>query len=329
MPDLLLSGEGAAEICAGLQLPALEKILSRGKDEKLPVGALATWLCNAFGVSACAVAPVTLRADGMDPGAAYWLRADPVHARVEHDRLITQPAELSMDDAARLCESMNAHFAATGLHFSAPHPQRWYLRLEREPQITMPDISASRVRDIRNGLPQGAEALHWHGILNEIQMLLYEHPVNQAREARGECAVNSVFLWGGGRASGTLRQPAARIYTDDSMTAAFAAMAGIKHYALPKDATSCVTGCDGAVLVVWGGLQRAVLAGSPADWRDSLQCFEQSCLRPLLELLRHRQIETITLDAPEDIAPRRFVLSRREARKFWRRRRLAEYIGVK
>jgi hypothetical protein len=34
-------------------------------------------------------------------------------------------------------------------------------------------------------------------------MLLHEHPLNQAREARGELPVNSVWISGIGRASGT------------------------------------------------------------------------------------------------------------------------------
>jgi hypothetical protein len=42
--------------------------------------------------------------------------------------------------------------------------------------------------------------LHWQRILTEIQMALYAHPLNQAREARGELLVSSLWLWGGGRA---------------------------------------------------------------------------------------------------------------------------------
>jgi len=43
--------------------------------------------------------------------------------------------------------------------------------------------------------PKGVEALHWHQLFNEIQMLLFSHPVNEAREVRGELPVNSVWLW--------------------------------------------------------------------------------------------------------------------------------------
>ncbi|HSC98716.1 MAG TPA: hypothetical protein VLI21_07425, partial [Casimicrobiaceae bacterium] len=36
---------------------------------------------------------------------------------------------------------------------------------------------------------------------NEIQMLLHEHPVNAAREARSEPPVTGIWFWGGGTAA--------------------------------------------------------------------------------------------------------------------------------
>ena len=48
--------------------------------------------------------------------------------------------------------------------------------------------------DVDPNLP----ARGWHPLLTEIQMALYDHPVNTAREARGAPVVNSVWFWGGG-----------------------------------------------------------------------------------------------------------------------------------
>ncbi|MFX8047684.1 hypothetical protein ABTK64_20425, partial [Acinetobacter baumannii] len=45
---------------------------------------------------------------------------------------------------------------------------------------------------------KGEQERAWRKFQNEIQMTWYDHPVNQAREARGLLPVNSVWLFGQG-----------------------------------------------------------------------------------------------------------------------------------
>src|SRR5258706_98729 len=47
-------------------------------------------------------------------------------------------------------------------------------------------------------MPSGTDAARWQRWQNETQMLLFEHPVNVAREAAGRAPVNGVWVWGGG-----------------------------------------------------------------------------------------------------------------------------------
>lgn len=325
VPDLFLPKELATEVRAGMHLPALEKILARAQSQALAAGTLEAWLCEAFGVAGQAVAPVTLLADGIEPGAAYWLRADPVYLRLHRDQLILQPVmPLTADEAAQLCAALNGHFAVDGLHFIAPQPQRWYLKLDSAPHIATFPLAQVAGKDIHAHLPQGADALRWHGVLNEIQMLLFEHPVNQAREPRGEWFINSVWLWGGGYATGKLPRPFNWVYTDSPLAAAFAAAAEIGHAALPDDAMHGVRGGQGETLIVWDGLRGALQYGDLGGWRDSLQHLERNCAYPLLQALHSGLIEKITLDVLQENAARRFVLTRRAAWKLWRRARPLE-----
>ena len=320
IPDLFLPHEVAAEACAGLKLPALGKLLARAEPAPLPEESLEVWLCAAFGVADQAVAAVTLRADGMEPGAAYWLRADPVHLRLQRDQLILHPGVcLDADEAAQLCASLNAHFAADGLRFFAPHPQRWYLQLDAAPDMTTHLLSQVAGKNIHAYLPQGQDALRWHGVFNEIQMLLFEHAVNQAREACGKLPINSVWPWGGGRVAGQLAQPFAKMYGDSDLAGAFAQAAGIPCEPLPDDVARCAEGDDGDVLIVWEGLRRALQQGDLHAWRDELQRLERCCAAPLLDALHAGRIAQLTLDALQAGASRRFILARSAAWKLWRR----------
>lgn len=320
IPDLFLPQQVAAEACAGLVLPALETLLARAQPAPLSAESLEAWLCGAFGVADQAIAPVTLRADGLGAGAGYWLRADPVYLRLQRDQLILQAeVPLTADEAAQFCASLNAHFVADGLHFSAPHPQRWYLQLDAAPDMCTRPLAHVAGSNVHAHLPQGADALRWHGVFNEIQMLLFEHAVNQAREARGELPINSVWLWGGGYAVGELTRPYTKVCGDSDLAAAFAQAADIPHGYFPDDVMRCVAGDDGDVLIVCEGLRRALQHGDLHAWRDGLQRFEQCCALPLLNALRAGRIARITLDSPQAGTARRFVLTRGAAWKLWRR----------
>ena len=106
-------------------MPTLEKLLARAELESLPQTTLESWLCAVFGVQGQSIAPVTLLADGMQPGTAYWLRADPAHVQMQREQLILRPEiKVSEGEAAQLCDALNAHFSAEGLHFIAPHPSK-------------------------------------------------------------------------------------------------------------------------------------------------------------------------------------------------------------
>jgi hypothetical protein len=322
--DLFLPKSVATDVCAGLHLPVLEKILARGNVQSLPTHSLEDWLCQAFAVPDQAIAPVTLLADRVMPDAAYWMRADPVHLRLQRSQTILQTnVEISLDEAQQLCESLNQYWADSGMRFFAPHPQRWYLRLDDDPQLNTHSIYQVEGRDSRHYLPQGATALKWHGVMNEIQMLLYGHPVNQACEARGGLPVNSVWLWGGGRAV-TLAQPFAKMVSDSELVKSFAHAANIAH--------SFIAGEQGNfenALYVWEGANVALRRGDFHAWRQSVLWFEQNCMLPLLRALADGELDKVTFDVLQEDNSSRFELTRAMLWKFWLRpQALASYALV-
>ena len=324
IPDLFLPQSLAKDVGASLSVPALEKILARGKAQALSIHSLEAWLCDAFAVPDAAVAPVSLLADGLSPEAAYWLRADPVHLSLNRDQIILQTnITPSLEEAQQICADLNQHFSDSGMRFFAPHPQRWYLRLENDPGLATHSVYQVEGRNSRFYLPQGEAGLHWNGVLNEVQMLLYRHPSYDAQEVRGVLPVNSIWLWGGGRAT-VLSKPFARLYGDSELANLFAQAAQIPHESIPAEKKEWANS-----LTVWEGLSVALRRGDFYAWRESVMRFEQDCLTPLLHSLVEGTVDRITLDVVQEETSRRCELTRPMLWKVWKRSQpLASYALV-
>jgi len=320
IPDLFLPQQLAAYASGDLRMPSLEKLLARAKAEPLKIDSLEEWLCEYFGVEDMAIAPLTLQADGVQAGESYWLRADPVGMGIQRDQSVLQAdIALNAEEAAHFCASLNAHFAADGLRFYAPHPQRWYLQLDEIPQVQTFPLAQVVGSAVHEYLPCGADALRWHSLFNEIQMLFYEHSVNQARELNGEPVVSSVWLWGGGKLPKKLLQPFTRVAGDSELASAFAQAAGIPDL---KNNDFMQAGWEegaGGLMLVCEGLRGALQSADIGGWRTALQQFEKNYAEPLLSALAAGFIEKITLDVLGEGASRRFVLTRPGLWKLWRR----------
>jgi hypothetical protein len=328
IPGLMWPRPGAHEVARGLEIPALCKLLARGQAQRCAAIAPEGWLCQAFEVERAQdwpIAPLTLELDGGKPGDAYWLRADPIHIKVERRRLLLVESaifEVGAEEAQALAAALNAHFAADGYAFSAPHPKRWYVKLPRPPRLVTHSVSEAAGRDVQSCLPEGPDALAWHRVFNEAQMLLHGHPANQAREERGEPAINSVWLWGGGTRPPVRGRPYDAVWSDDAVASALAAAAGAAADALPVDAAAWIAKVEGAArdsgLLVLDAAASAAAYGDVEAWRNRLSALEALWLAPLLRELHGGRLEAIAIVVPGPEAGYRFEVTRADLYKVWR-----------
>jgi hypothetical protein len=321
IPDLFPPQDIAAEACAGLHLPALEKLLARGNASTLPPETLEARLCAAFGVQA--VAPVRAAADGLEVGAAYWLCADPVSLQLRSAQVLLLPDVMpSSEEAAALCASLNEHFAGMGLHFSAPHPQRWYVQVDAEPQMTTTPLRQVAWQDAKIHSPQGADAMRWQRIATEAQMLLHAHPLNQARAERGELPINSLWFWGGGREA-PLVPAIDAVGGDFGLVDAFAGAAGMQPV---ETLQAMLDGQYEYALWVCIAPGEALQRGDLYAWRETVLGFEREYAQPLLRALQTGRLQRLTLEVLREQGSQRFSLTRGEVWKLWRTvRPLARY----
>lgn len=314
-----------------LDLPALERLLSRGKRQDSRDEGAEAWLCRSFGVPKqqdWPVAPLTLEWDGGKAGDGYWLRADPVHLKVERSEVILADSgtfSISRQEADAFAEALNRNLHEQGLLLYPLTPERWYLRLEKAPRIATRPLPSSAGRNISNLLPEGGEGAAWRRLLNEIQMLLHTHPLNEEREARGELQVNSVWLWGGGTFPEVVGKPFDAVFANDILALGLAARSGAFHAALSGEAENCPSfdpsGLDtarGSVLLVLDTLRGAVQYGDVYGWREGLTNLDRLWLAPLFAALKAGRLSGLTLHAAGDHATRSFTLSRLSPWKLWR-----------
>jgi hypothetical protein len=144
-------------------------------------------------------------------------------------------------------------------------------------------------------------------------MLLHAHPLSQARAARGEPAINSLWLWGGGRAQ-PLRKAFDAAGGDSPLGAAFARVAGL---AWSDTLLALLDGESGSGLWLCEALNAARQRGDHFAWREAVQRFEQDCAL-LLRALQVGRLQRLDLVVMQDGVTRSFGLTRASAWKLWR-----------
>ncbi|MBQ4853569.1 phosphoglycerate mutase [Rhodanobacter sp. B2A1Ga4] len=180
------------------------------------------------GVPAAAITRQLLAGDAADQ---LWLLADP--AWVEPDMngvrlLACGRMGLDMDAAQALAEPLRPVFDEAGMQLEIATPDHWHLRLP--PDTPLPDFAAPEQalgEDLAQHLPQGAQGRRWRVLLNDVQVLLHQHPLNTRRRAHGQSPVNSLWLWGGGRLPPPSMSELAGVVSDDLLLHALAARAGV------------------------------------------------------------------------------------------------------
>jgi hypothetical protein len=323
VPELFWPTRAGVEPYRGLALPALETLLARGARTRTAGVSLERWLAVAHGLSPqLQLAPYSLRGDGVEPGDYWWLRADPVHLKLHGDRLVLADAsrlELTADEALQYVATLNAHFASEGMTFVAPRPQRWYARVETEPRLGTLPTTEMAGRSVASFLPDGGDGGRWRKAVNDMQMLLHDHPCNSAREASGRLPVNSVWLWGAGRA-GRLAAPYRGAWADHPLVAGLAAAGGYHARPLPPSGALLDTRAGGTQLLVLASLP-ATAYGDLPRWREALAVLEQNWFGALLGALRKRGIESLTLHGLGADFSYVTETQPRDCWRFWRARR--------
>jgi hypothetical protein len=321
VPGLLLPREILADTVFDLTAPALSLILGRGRRHEREAG----WLAAAFGLDVNATLPAAalrkVGAGGTAP-TEEWLCLDPVHFDVRREGImLADPARLQLtgEESAALREAMQPLLAEWG-DLSASAPDRWELRLARPQALETLPLAEAIGRPVDPALPGGADGRSWRRLLAEIQTILHAHPVNRRRDEQGRPTINSLWPWGAGSLPQQVQAAFSIVWDDDPAMAGLCALAGTPCLSPPGRFEFA----SGRVLAHVRTLAPPAKNLDALTWREMFQALERDWLAPAVAALKRNDCTEVELVGSSLTGPARttaFLLTRGEARRFWRRPR--------
>ncbi|MDR2015036.1 MAG: hypothetical protein LBP99_05360 [Azoarcus sp.] len=334
VPGLIWPSPQALHPAGEIPHAALARLLGRGQWRMEPAISFDDLLARLLGRKR-ALPLAALRRLGEEGGHvgehaqddenAHWLCADPVNlsfmgAHVLLDEFNEDEGEIDAAEATALVASLNEEFAGLG-HFWAATPTRWYLRMGRPAKARFFPLDEAVCRPVQDYLPTEGEngendARHWRHMLNEIQVMLHNHPVNIAREAAGRRPVNSVWFWGSGIPSlpDTPDMTGCAVQTADPVACGLARTAGIEPEALDVGRALRVD-----TLAVLGTLAFSARHLDFMRWQDALAALEQEWFVPVARAFDGGGLRSLVLHVPGERAGFSLTLGGGARWRFWRK----------
>ncbi len=248
-----------------------------------------------------------------DQGVHY--RAAPVHLRADRDRVLVFAGEglqINVTDAEELTRDFNALYSNDEIKLSY-YEDQWVLSATQALGPDLPPLTRVAGRYLDAVMPADENARRWRQLLNEIQMFLHDHPINQRRMAAGELAVNGFWFWAGGAQQPLALRGNGQLIGDNGLTQGVAALAGI-----PIASEKALRAVDDAdfTVILWDRAERALMSGDAQGWLRALAEFDEQFGALLLEWLSMPGCKVI-LDTGSDV----FTTSPGIARwRFWRQK---------
>ena len=327
VPGLVWPSPAARGVTEGLALPALETLLGLGRCVAGPPQSYESALARAFELDEGTLPIAALRRLGerdKDDAEGEWICADPVHLHFAREQMLLADAgDLGLDstEANALIDALNDHFIGTEaefVRFEARSTRRWYLHLKSLPLARFTPLHEAVGRPLDSFLPQGDDGQRWCHYMNECQVLLHNHPVNQKRQAQGRPTINSIWFWGPGHLPKHCGAPAPVIRAEDPLTRGLARSAGIR----PEKLGGRLPAQD--AFVVSANLLRPSLYLDIDTWRAELEQLEAGWFKPALTALRKRRLSSLRISAPGDRATLELHVRPFDLFKFWRKPRPLE-----
>ena len=340
IPSALVDPSLAPDLLRDVAMPHLARVIAHaGPPDVFTWPAhqpLASWQAWVFAVRAevpahrVNVAELWAMACGLPPAAngGRWL-AEPAHFRIAKDHLrLADIAGLGVTiaEARALVAPIEAVLEEAGWTIDPIEPAtltHWLLRRRDGAAISAAAVDRAIGDNVAVWQPRlaasgsneagGDEAsLAWRRCVNEIQMVWFAHPVNDAREAAGREAINTLWLSGNGAPRTSLPRYAA---VDSSLPL-------LASLPLDPSAGSVVT----RTLESFDRLIGPARADDWSTWRDELSALDAR-IGEVVEAQRSGAIGAATFAFCGQDRVVTTTLAPGDLRRFWRRWKKARSLA--
>lgn len=333
-----------ADLLRQLQLPALETLFLRmepagpGDDETHDDAYLLSvpherWLAQAAGVpldhpglptgpylrlAAQSLSDAPKDASTSAHAQAIWACLQPVHIHAARDHLVmVDPAALDIrtDEADSLYAAIEPLLVEYGLKVERSLPAYWFLADQPFGELAAAPPVRAVGRNIELWMQRGERAREWRRFQNEVQMLWFDHPVNQVREAEGRLPINSVWLYG----AGALQQVAPfadTVWSDDLLTRGLALASGRSAFSPPNALPDNLP--SGHTLARLEHASSSYTNGDWANWLEAVRHLETHWFAPALDAMQQGRLSSLRLVLTNDTHMATRIITRSGLRKFWR-----------
>ena len=154
-------------------------------------------------------APLELQSYGVKIAESSPIaRIEPVHIHAARDHLVltsTEILDLQQDEADALFDSVKDIFAEMAVAIYRSKANRWFIESPSLQSLSTVSTEQAQGRNIDHWMPIDTTiagvARQWRKWQNDIQMIWFNHPVNERRAAEGMLPINSIWISGIGTLS--------------------------------------------------------------------------------------------------------------------------------
>jgi hypothetical protein len=128
--------------------------------------------------------------------SGYSLLFKPVHLKADMNNALVFPVTESDENIRLLINDLQDYFKVDFDVHALPE-NLFLMQLHKiQPTLELPHYLSATGKKVTHYLEQAKSNLDWFKLFNEIQMFLFQHPLNRYREQQGLPLINSLWCWG-------------------------------------------------------------------------------------------------------------------------------------
>lgn len=258
----------------------------------------------------------------------FWLSVDPVQMIPDRDTLVLIPGKdlaISAEESRALLQSFNEHFAEDGVQLVYGAADQWFLSIKQPVAIQTTPLHQVAYKSVNDNYPSGPAGNYWRQLMNETQMLFFNHEVNHNRRLRNLAEINSVWIWGEGQldSSQLKMRPDSGVFSNSPYSQGLSQLTQAFSTPSPESFQQWVNQAlqvEHALIE----LDSISLQGTSMEnltqeqWLNLLQQSEQDWFDPIFQALKEGQLASVLIALG---ANKHYFLTPECLRRFWRRKK--------